>query len=66
MERRASASSQGHFEHSWVERRELSLLSVWREWASTNLTPGVRDWRELELQKSNLLKCDERSTSSPQ
>ena len=40
MKRRELAFSQGHREHSWVERRELGLLSDWREWASTNLAPG--------------------------
>ena len=50
MRRRGWAFSQGHCEHSWVERRELGFLSDWREWASTNLTPGGRDWREVGLQ----------------
>jgi len=40
MKRRELAFSQGHCEHSWVERREVGLLSDWREWASTNLAPG--------------------------
>ena len=55
-----------HCEHSWVERRELGLLSDWREWASTNMNPRGTDWRELGLQtiESMGAKCDKRSTSS--
>ena len=41
MRRREWAFSQGHCEHSWVERRELGLLSDTRDWASTNLAAGV-------------------------
>ena len=40
MRQREWAFSQGHREHSWVERRESGLLSDW-DWASTNLAPGV-------------------------
>ena len=40
MKRRELAFSQGHCEHSWVERRGLGLLCDWRELASTNLAPG--------------------------
>jgi len=31
MEKRDLAFSQGHCELSWVKRRELGLLSDWRE-----------------------------------
>ena len=31
MKRRELAFSQGHCEHSWVERRKVGLLSDWRE-----------------------------------
>jgi len=40
MKRRELVFSQGHCEHSCVERREVGLLSDWREWSSTNLAPG--------------------------
>jgi len=64
---RELAFSQGHFEPSWVERRELGPHSDWRKWVSTNLTPEVRDWMDLGLQKSSSgrQKCDKTSISSP-
>jgi len=33
----------GHCKPSWVDRRELGLLSECSMWVSTNLTPGIRE-----------------------
>ena len=64
--RREWAFSKGQREHSWAERRELGLLSHWREWASTNLAPGVETEGVGPPEIESIgQKYDERSTSSP-
>ena len=60
------AFSKGQREHSWAERRELGLLSDCREWASTNLAPGVETVGVGPPEIESIgQKWDTRSTSSP-